>query len=86
MIYKIFAVYDSKSEAYTLPFYYHLENQALRTFSDWCNDPDHPFGKHPEDYTLFEIGVFDASQGSLEQPEKKSLRHALECVKSNEKS
>lgn len=59
MILKVFSVYDSKAEAYLPPFFMNNSGAARRIFGDCANDPDHMFGKHPEDYTLFEIAEFD---------------------------
>lgn len=53
---KIFTIYDSKAKAYLTPFFLHQDGMALRIFTDCVNDPAHQFGKHPEDYTLFNIG------------------------------
>nr|UXQ88144.1 MAG: nonstructural protein [Microvirus sp.] len=63
----MYSVYDSKSESYTIPFFDYAEGRALRSFADCCQDPAHQFGKHPEDYTLFSVGIFDDNTGSLEQ-------------------
>ena len=52
----IFTIYDSKAHAYLTPFFLHQDGMALRIFTDCVNDPNHQFGKHPEDYTLFSIG------------------------------
>lgn len=56
---KMFTVFDSKAEAYLPPFYMQSTGQALRSFEDTCNDETHAFHKHPADYTLFELGVWD---------------------------
>lgn len=63
---KLFAIYDTKAEAYMTPFYLATKGMALRVFADCCNDPDHNFGKNPEDYVLFELGEFDANTGKHE--------------------
>lgn len=55
----VFAVYDAKAHAYTPPFYVHTEGMAVRGFGDAVNDPNHAFGKHPEDYTLYCLGTFN---------------------------
>ena len=55
---KIFTIYDSKANAYLTPFFLHKEGMAIRVFADCVNDPNHQFGKHPEDYTLFSIGAW----------------------------
>ena len=63
MLHKIFSVYDSKTEAYLPPFYTHSVGQAERSFKDACNDTNHEFHKHAEDFTLFQLGEFDDATG-----------------------
>jgi len=58
MILKIFTIYDQKAKAYLPPFFLPERGQAIRTFTDCVNSPEHHFGKHPADYTLFELGHF----------------------------
>lgn len=65
MIQKVFSVYDSKAEAYLQPFFMMSKGEAVRGFTDLANDANTCFGKHPEDYTLFEIGEYDNSEGHL---------------------
>lgn len=62
---KMFTVYDCQSEAYLKPFYAHATGEAKRQFADACNDKTHPFGQHPSDYTLYEIGSFDEHSGNV---------------------
>ena len=83
MIHKIYAVYDSKGESYTPPFFDHAEGRAIRTFADCCNDTNHQFGKHPEDYTLFNLGEYDDNTGSIDQTKISSIAtgHTLLEVK-----
>lgn len=66
MNFYIFSVYDSKAVAFLPPFY--LPNHALakRVFSDCANDESHQFAKHPEDFSLFCLGIFDDSKGTFE--------------------
>lgn len=59
MIHQCFTVYDSKTEAYFLPFYSKTIGEAIRSFEDAISDPNHSFAKHLEDYTLFHIGEYD---------------------------
>lgn len=77
MIYKIYSIFDSKAESYTLPFFQQTEPMAIRTFADWCNDPNHTFGKHPEDYTLFESGTYDDSTGTITQNKISSITNGI---------
>lgn len=57
MIQKIFAVYDSKVEAFMQPFFMPAKGAAIRAFTDLVNSKDHSFSKYAEDYTLFELGI-----------------------------
>lgn len=80
MKHNIFAVYDSKAEAYTTPFFDHAEGRAIRTFADCCNDPGHQFGKHPADYTLFQIGEYDDSLGTIDSTLVRSIQNGLQLL------
>ena len=59
---KVFTVYDNKAEAYLQPFFMRTKGEAIRAFADSVNDPNHMFNRHPEDFTLFELGEFDSAK------------------------
>lgn len=59
MIHKIYSIFDTKTGSYSQPFYSPSKGDAIRTFIDLANDKHIQIGKHPEDFTLFEIGEFD---------------------------
>ncbi len=84
MLLRAFTVYDSKVEGYLRPFFMQTPNEAIRAFTELVNDPQHQFGKHPEDYTLFEIGTFDESNGSIESISHVGLGLALNFKDSND--
>lgn len=63
MIHKIFAVFDTKAEAYLQPFFTPTKGIAIRSFTDCVNNEKHEFSKYPADYVLFELGSFDDSNG-----------------------
>lgn len=65
MLFKIFSIYDQKAKAYLPPFIMPEQGQAERVFGDCVNSQDHQFAKHPEDYTLMEIGTFDDNKGKI---------------------
>lgn len=84
MKFKIFSIYDSKAEVFNTPIFLATEGQAIRIFDDMVNDEDKnaDIAKHPEDYTLFTIGEFDANNGKLEPLNTpKSLGLAQEFIK-----
>lgn len=61
----MFAVYDSKAEAFYAPFPSEKRQMAVRWFSELVNDETQLFGKHPEDFTLFEVGEFEDADGQM---------------------
>ena len=65
MLLQIFSVHDSKAGAYFQPFFQQTEGMAIRIFSDLATDPDHSFNKHPEDFTLFRLGVYNDQNGEF---------------------
>lgn len=85
MLLKIFTVYDCKAEAYLPPFYLSAVGQAYRHFADTASNAEHPFGKHPADYTLFQIGTFDDQHAGIAMLDAKiSLGTALEALQLEE--
>ncbi len=78
----ILAVYDSKAEMFNQPMFFKAKPEAIRAFSDECNRDGSAIEKHPEDYTLFEIGTYDVETAKLEPlPTPVSLGHGIEYVK-----
>lgn len=61
----IFTVLDHQAKAHIPPFFYPQEGLAVRAFTDYVNDPEHPWGKHPEDYTLLSIGEYDEETADI---------------------
>ena len=65
MKHKVFTIYDSKAEHHFPPQFLQAPGQAIRYFEDEANNPESPIGKHPQDYSLFQIGEFDDDLGLL---------------------
>lgn len=84
MKYEVFTVYDSKAEAYLLPFYMQNQNMAIRSFNDSLNNPETPFNRHPQDYTLFHIGYYSDRDGVMESITPVSLGNGLEHINEKE--
>jgi len=78
MKYKVYAVHDTKAEAYMMPFFMTTEGQAVRGFADAVNNPETPFGQHPYDYTLFHIGEYSDAKGELIPCTPRSLGNGVE--------
>lgn len=78
----MFAVFDKKSETYNLPFFMGHLSEALRAFSDLCQDAQTVLYRHPEDFKLVMLGKFDQKTGRLDQGEElQTLAHADEFRK-----
>lgn len=56
---KMFAIYDSKAEAYMQPFFAPTNAMAIRMFTDLVSDNSSQVSRHSADYTLFAIGEYD---------------------------
>jgi len=57
------AVYDKKACVFSQPDVAVQVGQAVRSFSDAVNNPQTAFNKHPEDFTLYQVGFFDDNSG-----------------------
>lgn len=80
-----YSVYDSKVGQYLPPWQARSNGEAIRSFIDATNDPKSPFNNHPEDYTLFHIGYFDAKTAQyVNNKTPDSLGKALEFMSSTE--
>lgn len=87
MHHAIFTVFDVKVGAYLPPFLMQSKAQAIRTVGDTMADPEHPFSKHPEDYTLFFLGHFDDVTGTFEIEDiKQSLAVLVELTAAYQES
>lgn len=74
----IFSVFDSAAQGFLQPFFFSMPGQAIRAFSDAINNPTHEFAKHPQDYTLFQIGSYDSLTAELTPSVPVSLGNALQ--------
>lgn len=87
MKHKIFNVYDSKSEAWGMPLFYDCRANALRSLSECVNatnDEKNQIAKYPSDFTMFEIGEYDQSNGEITMYQSKvNLGLAIEYKKSD---
>lgn len=76
------AVRDAAVDAYMRPFFVPTVGMAVRSFQDEVKNPDSPMAKHPGDYELFQLGVFDEESGKFENAvAPRSLARASDYVK-----
>lgn len=77
---KVYSVYDEKACAYARPFFLSQDGQAVRAFSDEVSSDKSSLHAHPEDYSLYRIGVFDDASGVLTGCVPVFLIKGVECV------
>ena len=63
---EVFAIYDSKADAYLQPFFTANKATAIRSFSDLVNQPNTQFSNHPGDYVLFHVASWQDDRGIFE--------------------
>jgi hypothetical protein len=75
MISVIVSVKDSAAEAFGRPMYLQSIGIAIRSFTDEVNreDKDNQLFNHPDDFDLYELGLFDDSLGRYELRENPTV-------------
>lgn len=68
----MFAVYDNVAKMYLTPFVETTDGTAVRAIQDAMKG-DHPFAKHPQDFTLSRLGIYDEELGDLNQDSKADI-------------
>lgn len=76
----IYSIFDTASGLYSRPFFTQSDGEAKRSFSDIATDAEHPIGKHPADYTLFRIGIFDDCTGKIINENNEAMLNALNAI------
>lgn len=77
----VYSVFDTAAKVFQRPFFAGADGEATRAFADVVNDDKHPVGMHPEDYSLFRVGLFDDGKGTLHPEDPECLCVALELVR-----
>lgn len=74
----IFAVKDRQIGAFMTPFFLSSVGQAIRSFSDEVNreSADNIMYRHPQDFDLYELGVFESDSGEFTLLKAPDLRIA----------
>lgn len=63
---QLIAIYDRKAQEYTPPQCYPTLGVAERGFTDAVNNTDSHLHKHPEDYSMMVLGIYDSETGRFE--------------------
>lgn len=80
MILEVFTVMDKAVQAYLQPFYCRSKGEALRSFSEACNDQKNNFYKHSSDFYLVYLGTYDDKSGLFNSVEPVRIISASECI------
>lgn len=73
---KVLCVYDSKAQSYATPMFFRSLGEALRAWDDESNRQDSMIHRHPEDYSLMELGEYDDQTGKFQEVPV-ALNHGL---------
>lgn len=78
MILKMYSIYDNAAKTFNKCMFFSQDGEALRALIQEVNREDSMLCKHPEDYTMFRLGMMDTDNGEIipETPEK--IAFALE--------
>lgn len=60
------SVFDSCAQVFGTPMFFRSKGEALRSWDEECNRAESVVAKHPEDFSLMEIGTYDDSTGMFE--------------------
>lgn len=73
MITVMYAIYDEKSKVYNKPFSMINEAVAIRAVKDLTLDKNTEVGRHPYDFSLWELGTYDDETANFVPYETKKL-------------
>lgn len=69
---KIFVLKDDKSRTFGPPIVEQTRGMLIRSIQEGLQQGQAIWAKHPQDFTLFEIGEYDVRSGNIELYESKS--------------
>ena len=80
----IVSVKDSAAQAFGRPIFVPSNAVAIRSFRDEVNrkDSTDDLSRHPDDFELYEVGVFDDATGIIEVTEPRLLARAKDLKES----
>lgn len=65
MILYIMAIKDKATKVFMTPGYAHNIQMAMRDFADSLNNEQSPMNKHPHDFELYIVGLYDDNTGEI---------------------
>lgn len=80
----LYTIRDDKTEGYLPPFCAVNHAVAVRMVMDTTNDELSLFSKHPQDFELFFVGVFEETTGDMIPASGQSLGNLKDIQGQNE--
>lgn len=80
MLKRYYAVYDVKAGLYGAPFIEVSDGTAIRAIQDVIASNDHPFAKHPADFSLHFLGIWNDRTGEIEGQKPEKLQELTSLV------
>lgn len=80
MIRRIYSIRDAKAEYYCMPFFNSTHGEAERNFQMAMTDEKTTLSKHPEDYDLYYLGMFNDQSGKFDAV--KTPEHVIKGIES----
>ena len=68
MNYPVYCIRDAVLDAFEPPFVALHDAAASRSFRNALDDPDSPYSKNRNDYSLWRVGEFDTDSGLTAAP------------------
>lgn len=60
---RVYSIYDEKSLTFAPPFIASTDGVAMRMLKELVDDNNNMVGRHPSDFRLYCIGIFDDQRG-----------------------
>lgn len=80
MKFRMCSIRDEVAEAWMKPLCFRSDAEAVRSFSDAVQNPESDFYKHPQDFALFHVAMFDELSGEVEaEPQPGLLIQGMNC-------
>jgi len=82
----IVSIHDRAAQCFSRPVFTQTEGTAIRSFTDEVNrsGADNELNKHPEDFDLYFVGVFDDEVGAfICEPQPRLLIKGSQVIEVN---
>ena len=76
----MYAIHDRAAQVYNGPFRFQTDGQASRWFCDAATSAENEVGKHPEDYTMMLVGMWDDNTGIMSELTVQKVISGVEAV------